>query len=144
MKIKIKKLRQNAKIPTKGSRFSAGYDLYACIDDEIEIEPFQIKKIPTGLSVEIPEGFAGFIFARSGLATKHGLAPANKVGVCDSDYRGEYVVALKNSSTTKVTIKPNDRIAQLIVMPVEDVCFVLSENLEPTERGCCGFGSTGI
>lgn len=143
MKIKIKKIRPNATIPQKGSPFSAGADLHACLEHEIEIQPKETVKIPTGLAIELPTGFAGFIFARSGLSTNKGLAPANKVGVCDSDYRGEYMVALHNHSNTTVKIQPNDRIAQLIVIKINDFDFVEVDELTPTQRNTNGFGSTG-
>lgn len=141
--IKLKKLNPNAKIPTKGSHFSAGFDLYACLETEIEIEPNETVKIPTGIALEIPNGYVGLIFARSGLATKNGLAPANKVGVCDSDYRGEYVVALHNHGPVKAKIKPNDRVAQLVVVEIQNFNFVEVKSLSPTQRSSNGFGSTG-
>ncbi len=145
MKIKIRKIKSNAKIPTKGSDFSAGFDLYACLSTEVVIQPNQTQKIPTGLAIELPAGYCGLIFARSGLATNSGLAPANKVGVCDSDYRGEYIVALHNHSNKPQTIKPFDRIAQLIIMPVlNSVNFVEVDELNLTNRGNNGFGSTGV
>ena len=143
MKIHVKKLRPNAKIPTRGSELAAGYDLYACMDEAITVEPGGIAKIPTGLAIEIPEGYAGLIYARSGLATKKGLAPANKVGVCDSDYRGEYIVFLHNHSKVYATIEPNERIAQLVVTPFLSVTFEEVDVLTETKRGEGGFGSTG-
>ena len=143
MQIKIKKLKPNATIPSKGSQFSAGFDLHACITNSIKIEPGSTVKIPTGFALEIPNGYAGFVFARSGLATKSGLAPANKVGVCDSDYRGEYVVAIHNHGKMTIEIKPNERIAQLIFIKVSDFNFVEVEELSETERNDKGFGSTG-
>ena len=114
MQINIKKLKENATIPTSGSKYAAGYDLYACIDEPITIKPHETAKIGTGLAMEIPEGYFGAVFARSGLATKQGLRPANAVGVCDADYRGEYIVALHNDSEFEKTIKPNERIAQCL------------------------------
>ena len=145
MKIKIKKLKNNAIIPTKGSEFSAGFDLYACINDKIEIKPNETVKIPTGIAIELPIGYAGFIFARSGIATKKNLAPANKVGVCDCDYRGEYIIPLHNHGKINQTVNPNDRIAQLIIMPYLNAEFIETiENLTPTNRNKNGFGSTGI
>lgn len=141
--IKLKKLNPNAKTPTKGSSFSAGFDLYACLEHEIKIKPNETIKVPTGIALEIPTGFVGLIFARSGLATKKGLAPANKVGVCDSDYRGEYLVALHNHGQLEATIKPNDRIAQLVVVEVQNFDFEEVAELSSTQRNENGFGSTG-
>ena len=141
--IKLKKLNPNAKTPTKGSLFSAGFDLYACLESEIKIKPNETIKVPTGIALEIPTGFVGLIFARSGLATKKGLAPANKVGVCDSDYRGEYLVALHNHGQLEATIKPNDRIAQLVVVEVQSFDFEEVAELSSTQRNENGFGSTG-
>ena len=142
--IKIKKLNENAKIPTRGSEYAAGYDLYACIDEESKyIYPHQTVKIGTGLSVEIPDGYFGAIFARSGLATKQGLRPANCVGVCDSDYRGEYIVALHNDTENTQTITNGERIAQLVVMPYIPVKFEEVDELSDTERGDKGFGDSG-
>ena len=142
--VKIKKLNENTKIPTHGSEYAAGYDLYACIDDEsIFIYPHQTVKIGTGLSIEIPEGYFGAIFARSGLATKYGLRPANCVGVCDSDYRGEYIVALHNDSEDTHIVTNGERIAQLVVLPYMPVEFEEVDELSDTERGTDGFGSTG-
>ena len=144
MNIKIKKLNNNAKIPTHGSKQAAGYDLYACIDDySVRIEPHQTVKIRTGLSIEIPDGYFGAIFARSGLATKSGLRPANCVGCCDSDYRGEYIVALHNDTDIPRVIEDGERIAQLVVMPYIPVNFEEVDALSDTERGDKGFGSTG-
>lgn len=141
--IKIKKLNKNANIPTRGSVYSAGYDLYACINEPITITPHSTVKIGTGLAIEIPDGYFGAIFARSGLATKEGLRPANCVGCCDSDYRGEYIVALHNDTNETKLIVPNERIAQLVVMPYLPVEFEEVTELTDTERGTCGFGSTG-
>ena len=143
MKVNIKKLNKNAIIPKRGSEFSAGYDLYACLEEPINIKSNQTVKIPTGLAIEIPVGYAGMIFARSGLSTKKGLAPANKVGVCDSDYRGEYIVALHNHSDNDVLVNPGERIAQLVVIPFLSVDFVETDELNDTARGSGGFGSTG-
>lgn len=144
MKIQITKLRENAKIPTRGSEKAAGYDLYACLDtDKIEIAPHTTAKIGTGLAVAVPDGYFGAVFARSGLAAKEGLRPANCVGVCDSDYRGEYIVALHNDSDTVRTVQNGDRIAQLVVMPFLAVEFQEVDSLDETERGAGGFGSTG-
>lgn len=143
MTVKVKKLTNTAKMPERGSKFSAGYDLSADINENILIRPQETVKIPTGLSFEIPEGYFGGIYARSGLATKQGLRPANAVGVGDSDYRGEYIVALYNDSDTTRIIEPGQRIAQIIFQPylmcdLEDV-----NNLTETERANGGFGSTG-
>ena len=142
-KIKIKKLNENAIIPAHGSEYAAGYDLYACIDETIAIQPHATEKIHTGLAIEIPHGYFGAIFARSGLATKEGLRPANCVGVCDSDYRGEYIVALHNDTNSVKNIAPNDRIAQLVVMPYLPIEFEEVDELSDTKRGNGGFGSTG-
>ena len=143
MKIQIKKLKENAQLPTRGSAYAAGYDLYACIDEAITIEAGETVKIGTGLSIAVPEGYFGAIFARSGLAAKEGLRPANCVGVADSDYRGEYIVALHNDSSVTRTVTPNERIAQLVIMPFLSVCFEEVSSLDETERGEGGFGSTG-
>ena len=141
--VKIKKLRENAVIPTYGSEFAAGADLYAAIDEPTEIAPGETKLIPTGLAFEIPTGYAGFVYARSGLATKRNLAPANKVGVIDSDYRGEICVGVINQLKEEYTIQPDERIAQLVIMPVSLIAPVEAETLDETERGAGGFGSTG-
>ncbi len=141
--IHIKKLNENAIIPTRGSEYAAGYDLYACIDKDVTIAPHTTEKIGTGLSIALPNGYFGAIFARSGLATKSGLRPANCVGVADSDYRGEYIVALHNDSDEFRTVSCGDRIAQLVVMPFLAVDFIEAEKLDETERGAKGFGSTG-
>lgn len=143
MQINIKKLKENATIPTSGSKYAAGYDLYACIDEPITIRPHETAKIGTGLAMEIPEGYFGGIFARSGLATKQGLRPANCCGVADSDYRGEYIVALHNDSNEERIVEPNERIAQLIVMPFLPIEFNEVNELTDTDRGEGGFGSTG-
>lgn len=143
MEIKIKKLKENAVIPTRGSTYAAGYDLYACIDEKIKVYAGETVKVGTGLSIAIPDGYFGAIFARSGLATKEGLRPANCVGVCDSDYRGEYIIALHNDSATMRIIEPGERIAQLVVMPYLSVDFIESDDLDQTDRGAGGFGSTG-
>ena len=143
MKIKYTKLKDTAIIPTRGSEKAAGYDLYACLEQEVEIQPHSTCLIGTGLSFELPDNTFAAIFARSGLATKSGLAPANKVGVCDSDYRGEYKIALHNHSNTPVTVHNGDRIAQMVVMPFIPV--ELEEGkLSETARGAGGFGSTGV
>ena len=142
-KIQIKKLNEQAIIPTYGSASAAGADLYACIKEAITFAPGETILVPTGLSMAIPIGYAGLIYARSGLATKKGLAPANKVGVVDADYRGEVMVPLHNHSTTPVAIEPNERIAQLIITPFLTGIFEETCELDETERGTGGFGSTG-
>ena len=143
MDVKVKKLKANAIIPTKGSVESAGCDLYACLDEKVEIPAGKNIKIGTGLAIAVPSGYFGAIFARSGLATKKGLRPANCVGVGDSDYRGEYIVALYNDSDTTHVIEPGERIAQLILVPYGNVTFQEVDSLDDTERGSGGFGSTG-
>ncbi len=144
MQVKIKKLKDNAIIPTKGSEKAAGYDLYACLDREaILIRPHETEKIGTGLSIQPPKGYFGAIVARSGLATRFGLRPANCFGVCDEDYIGEYVVALHNDTDEPQTIGAGDRIAQLIFLPYIDAEFCEVDELDKTERGSEGFGSTG-
>ena len=143
MKIKVKKLRGDAVLPTRGSERAAGYDLYACLDESVTIAPGSMAKIGTGLSIAVPDGYFGAVFARSGLATKQGLRPANCVGVCDSDYRGEYIVPLYNDSDKAQVINYGDRIAQLIIMPFLPVEFEQADELDETERGAGGFGSTG-
>lgn len=141
--IKIKKLSENAIIPTRGSEYAAGYDLYACTNSPIIITPHETVKVGTGLAIEIPEGYFGAIFARSGLATKQGLRPANCVGVCDSDYRGEYIIALHNDTDEAKLIMPGERVAQLVVMPFLEVEFNEVNELENTQRGNKGFGDSG-
>ncbi len=143
MLIKIKKLKENAKLPTYGSDFSAGADLYAAIDEPITIEPGQTEFISTGIAAEIPENYAGLVYARSGLACKKGLAPANKVGVIDSDYRGEIKVALHNHSQLPQTVESGERIAQLVVTPFLKCEYAEADELSETVRGTGGFGSTG-
>lgn len=142
-KINIKKLTDTAKTPTRGSEHAAGYDLYADVKNQVMISPHETVKIGTGLAVEIPDGYFGAIFARSGLAAKEGLRPANCVGVCDSDYRGEYIVAVHNDSDQPRAIEPGERIAQLVVMPYLAVTFEDVTELTDTNRGEGGFGSTG-
>ena len=141
--IAVKKLDERAVLPTYGSEFSAGADLYALADEEIVIQAGETKLIRTGLAMEIPEGYAGLIYARSGLASKRGLAPANKVGVVDADYRGEVMVALHNHSNTEQKVAPFERIAQLVVAPFLKATFTQAEELSDTVRGVGGFGSTG-
>lgn len=142
--IKIKKLDKNAIIPTYGSEFSAGADLYALAETPVEIRSGETVLIHTGLAFEICEGYGGFVFARSGLATKKGLAPANKVGVIDSDYRGEVMVALHNSSCETAVINNGDRIAQIVFLPYASANFIEADELSDTVRGGGGFGSTGV
>ncbi len=142
-KIAVKKLDERAVLPTYGSVFSAGADLYAVLDGELIIQPNETKLVRTGLAMEIPEGFAGLIYARSGLATKRGLAPANKVGVVDADYRGEIMVALHNHSAVPQTVAVGERIAQLVVAPFLKAEFEEADELSSTVRGEGGFGSTG-
>lgn len=141
--VRIKKLRENAVVPTYGSEFAAGADLYAAVEESVTIAPSETKLIPTGIAMEIPVGYAGFIYARSGLASKKGLAPANKVGVVDADYRGEVMVALHNHGKTEQTIEAGERIAQMVIAPFITANFIESETLEDTVRGAGGFGSTG-
>lgn len=141
--INIKKLNPNATIPTYGSEYAAGADLYACIEDALTIAPGETVLVKTGLAMELPIGYAGLIYARSGLASKRGLAPANKVGVIDSDYRGEVMVALHNHSSIDQTIEPNERIAQLVITPYIKGIFSETDDLSYTVRGEGGFGSTG-
>lgn len=130
-------------MPTFGSAQAAGADLYACLEAPVNIEPGQTVFIPTGLAMALPEGFVGLVYARSGLACKQGLAPANKVGVIDSDYRGEFMVALHNHGTEMRTVTHGDRVAQLVITPVLRPVFQEAETLEDTQRGEGGFGSTG-
>ena len=141
--LRIKKLRDNAQMPTYGSEYAAGADMYAAIDEAVTIQPGETKFIPTGLAFEIPEGYAGFIYARSGLASKKGLAPANKVGVVDADYRGEVMVALHNHGTEAQSVEVGERIAQMIIAPFITANFIFSDELDDTVRGAGGFGSTG-
>jgi dUTP pyrophosphatase len=141
MKAKFVKLRNNAQVPTKGSDKAAGYDLYAC--EGMYIMPKQTKLIPTGLAIQPPDGYCTKIFARSGLATKKGLRPANCVGLCDEDYTGEYMVALHNDSEQMQVVEEGERIAQLKFEPYYSVEFEEVECLKETERGSGGFGSTG-
>lgn len=143
MNIKVKKIKSNAKVPTRGSEQSAGYDLYACISGPLVIAPHSTEKVSTGIAMEIPVGYFGAIFARSGLAAKEGLRPANCVGVCDSDYRGEYIVALHNDTDEMKKINPNERIAQLVILPFLPIEFEEVNDLSITTRGSGGFGSTG-
>ena len=141
--IAVKKLDERAVLPTYGSAYAAGADLYAVLDGDVTIQPSETKLIKTGLAMEIPEGYAGLIYARSGLASKRGLAPANKVGVVDADYRGEVMVALHNHSAVPQTISHGERIAQLVVAPFLRADYTVAEELSDTVRGVGGFGSTG-
>ena len=143
--IKCKKLRETAKKPTAATEGSAGADLYACLEDgPVKIPAHQTVRIPTGIALELPEGFFGGLFARSGLAVKSGLRPANCVGVIDSDYRGEVIIALHNDADQDAEIENGMRIAQLVVMPCERVFYIEAQNLLDTDRGDGGFGSTGV
>lgn len=141
--VKLKKLTPNAVIPTYGTLQSAGADLYSGMDTVITIAPGETQFIKTGIAIEIPEGLVGLIYARSGMACKKGIAPANKVGVIDSDYRGEIIVALYNHSSQPVSIEPGERIAQMVLTPFVTACFTEVQDLDETLRGSGGFGSTG-
>lgn len=141
--ILVKRLREGAFLPSLGSAGAAGADLYACLEEKIAIAPGETAFIPTGLAMAIPQGFAGLIFARSGTACKRGLAPANKVGVIDSDYRGEILVALHNHGNQVQTVEKGERIAQLLIMPVFTPVFQEKAELDETDRNAGGFGSTG-
>lgn len=143
MELRIKKLNPSAVIPSYGSASAAGADLYACEGGEVTIKSGETKLIHTGIAMEIPEGYVGLVYARSGIAVKRGLAPANKVGVIDSDYRGEIMVAIHNHSEIEQTIADAERIAQIVIAPYLTVDFVETEELDETERGAGGFGSTG-
>ena len=141
--MRVKKLRENAFVPTYGSVEAAGADLYACLEEAVTIAPGKTVFVPTGLAMEVPKGCAGLIYARSSMGTKRGLAPANKVGVIDSDYRGEVMVALHNHGSEPQTVNHGERIAQLLITPVLSPAFELAESLDDTARGTGGFGSTG-
>ena len=141
--MKYKKVRPDAKAPVYGSQDAAGADLYACSSEEITIKAGDTVMIPTGIAVAIPRGYVGLVFARSGLGIKRGLAPANKVGVIDADYRGEIMVGLHNHSGADQTIAPYERVAQMAIVPFLQVSYEESDNLDETERGTGGFGSTG-
>ena len=143
MNIKIKKLYPNAKLPFYGTEFSAGADLCACLEAPVILQPNETKMISIGIAVELPVGYAGLIFARSGLASKRDLAPANKVGVVDCDYRGEWFVPMHNHGLKPQTIEPGERIAQLVITPYLTANFIENEELSETARGSGGFGSTG-
>ena len=143
MNISVKKLRENAVLPTFGSAEAAGADLYACLEQEVVIAPGETVFVPTGLAMELPVGYVGLIYARSGMACKRGVAPANKVGVIDSDYRGEFIVALHNHGKEPQTVACGERIAQLVVTPVLRPEYTEVEELSESGRGVGGFGSTG-
>ena len=142
-KIKVKKLKDAAILPTYGSAAAAGADLYACLEEPVTVGPGETAWIPTGIALEVPKGCAGLVYARSSLGVKRGLAPANKVGVIDSDYRGEIRVVLLNHSNQVQTVAPGERIAQLIITPVLTPAYEEVEELSDTQRGEGGFGSTG-
>lgn len=141
--IAVKKLRSGAKMPTFGSEEAAGADLYACLDEEVTVAPGQTVFIPTGLAMALPKGYVGLVYARSGLACKQDLAPANKVGVIDSDYRGEFMIALHNHGKETRTVHHGDRVAQLVITPVLRPLYREEDSLDETARGTGGFGSTG-
>ena len=143
MQVNVKKLHENAVLPTYGSTNAAGADLYACIDAPLTIAPHETVMVHTGLAMEIPEGYAGLVYARSGLAAKRHLAPANKVGVVDSDYRGEFMVALHNHSNEPQTIENGERLCQMVVARHETVDWEAVDTLDSTQRGAGGFGHTG-
>ncbi len=143
MEIKVKRLRDNARLPVYGTALSAGADLCACLDEPVTIAPGQTQLIPLGISVELPEGYAGLVFARSGLATKRHLAPANKVGIIDADYRGQWFVPLHNHGPISQTVEDGERIAQLMITPFLTGQFIEAQTLSETARGSGGFGSTG-
>lgn len=144
LEAQIKQLKEGAKIPERGSALAAGYDLFACVTEDIRIAPGECRKVGTGISITPPPGYFGAIFARSGMATKRGLRPSNCVGVCDEDYTGEYIVALYNDSNEIQYIQSGDKIAQLVFLPYVDINFKIVDELNPTERGDGGFGSTGM
>lgn len=141
--VPVKKLRPNAKIPTYGSEFAAGADLYACLDESVTIAPQTTAWIPTGIAMEIPVGYVGLVYARSGLACKRNLTLANTVGVIDSDYRGELTVVLRNQGTAPQTLEPGERVAQIVLTPYLTAQFMDADTLSDTVRGENGFGSTG-
>ena len=141
--IRVKKLNENAILPTYGSAEAAGADLYACMEETVTVQPGEVAWISTGIALEVPKGCAGLIYARSSLGAKRGLAPANKVGVIDSDYRGEVKVVLLNHSNIPQSVAPGERIAQLVITPVLTPAYEEVEDLTDTTRGTGGFGSTG-
>ena len=142
--VKIRRVREDAVLPTRGSNGAAGYDLYACLPEPVAIAPGSLCKIPTGVAIALPDRCTvGLVFARSGLGVNHGIAPANAVGVIDSDYRGEILVGLCNTGSEPYVLSPGERFAQLVVMPVCDVTLKETDDLGETARGAAGFGSTG-
>ena len=142
--LKVKKVREQAQLPSRATKGSAGHDLYACIEEDVVIAPGQLEKIPTGVAIELPdENQVALIFARSSMGVKYGVIPGNAVGVIDSDYRGELIVCLRNYSAVPYTVHPQDRIAQLVIMPVVLPVIEEVEELSETSRGEGGFGSTG-
>lgn len=141
--IRVKKLHPNAKLPTYGSTEAAGADLYACLEEAVTIQPGEIFWVPTGIALEVPKGCAGLVYARSSMGAKRGLAPANKVGVVDSDYRGEIRVVLLNHSKQPQLLEPGERVAQFVITPVLQPAYEEVEDLTDTNRGTGGFGSTG-
>ena len=141
--VPVRRLRPDAVLPTYGTAFSAGADLYACLEEPVTVMPGEAYLVHTGLAMEIPAGYAGLIFARSGLAVKQGLAPSNKVGVIDADYRGEIMVSLYNHSKEMRQISPGERIAQIVITPYIKADWAVEDELDETVRGAGGFGSTG-
>ena len=141
--IRVKKLHPNAKLPTYGSAEAAGADLYACLEETVTIQPGEVYWVPTGIALEVPKGCAGLVYARSSMGAKRGLAPANKVGVVDSDYRGEIRVVLLNHSNQPQTLEPGERVAQFVITPVLTPAYEETSDLSNTNRGTGGFGSTG-
>ncbi|MBP3921887.1 MAG: dUTP diphosphatase [Ruminiclostridium sp.] len=143
MNIRVKKVNENAILPNRATVSSAGADLYACLSEDVIIEPSQRILIPTGIAMAIPEGYGGFIFPRSGTASKYGISLSNCVGVVDSDYRGEVKIAVINHGNEAYTIRNGDRVAQMVIMPVDLCCYTECDSLDETKRGAGGFGSTG-
>ena len=143
MNVRVKKLHPNAILPTYGSVEAAGADLYACLDEAVTIEPGEIFWVPTGIALEVPKGCAGLVYARSSMGAKRGLAPANKVGVVDSDYRGEIRVVLLNHSKQPQILQPGERVAQFVITPILQPVYEEVDDLTDTDRGTGGFGSTG-
>lgn len=141
--IRVKKLHPNAILPTYGSAFAAGADLYACLESAVTVAPGEVFWVPTGIALEVPSGCAGLVYARSSMGAKRGLAPANKVGVIDPDYRGEVRVVLLNHSNIPQTIEPGERVAQFLITPVLTPVYEEVSELSDTDRGTGGFGSTG-
>ena len=142
--VAIKKLNENAVVPTYGTKYSAGADLYACLEEPVSINPGEAYMVHIGIAMEIPEGYVGLVFARSGMASKRGLAPSNKVGVIDADYRGEIMVPMFNHSKQVQTIEPGERVAQMVIVPFLTAEWNLVDDLGETDRGASGFGSTGL